>query len=149
MLKGGHWIHLGEDFCWNFFKTAFQANHQGDVGGLTEQIRQMREVIELPLTNPDAWFLRFGVRSQILQEFLGGTWVGDQLFFGYDLQPSTQGKSHDLHVMAMTYCGKGTIRKHKGNIKESELSLGVYRDFDRFCAWIFFWGENSSSWWIM
>lgn len=25
-----------------------------DVGGLTEQIRQMREVIELPLTNPEA-----------------------------------------------------------------------------------------------
>ena len=97
---------------WSFCKSAFQANHhQGDVGGLTEQIRQMREVIELPLTNPDAWFC--DLTSQILQEFSGGTWVGDQLFLCYDLQPSTQGKSHDLHVMAMTYRGKGIIRKHK------------------------------------
>merc|ERR1719272_1547446 len=31
-----------------------------DVGGLTEQIRQMREVIELPLTNPEL-FLRVGI----------------------------------------------------------------------------------------
>eukprot|EP00929_Paragymnodinium_shiwhaense_P085446 TRINITY_DN45847_c0_g1_i1.p1 TRINITY_DN45847_c0_g1~~TRINITY_DN45847_c0_g1_i1.p1 ORF type:complete len:394 (-),score=108.78 TRINITY_DN45847_c0_g1_i1:302-1483(-) len=32
----------------------------GDVGGLTEQIRQMREVIELPLTNPEL-FARVGI----------------------------------------------------------------------------------------
>lgn len=33
----------------------------GDVGGLTEQIRQMREVIELPLTNPEL-FKRVGIK---------------------------------------------------------------------------------------
>merc|ERR1711939_212883 len=32
-----------------------------DVGGLTEQIRQMREVIELPLTNPEL-FARVGIK---------------------------------------------------------------------------------------
>jgi len=34
----------------------------GDVGGLTEQIRQMREVIELPLTNPEL-FKRVGIKT--------------------------------------------------------------------------------------
>jgi len=34
----------------------------GDVGGLNEQIRQMREVIELPLTNPEL-FLRVGIKT--------------------------------------------------------------------------------------
>jgi len=34
----------------------------GDVGGLTEQIRQMREVIELPLTNPEL-FKRVGINT--------------------------------------------------------------------------------------
>merc|ERR1719502_1580954 len=33
-----------------------------EVGGLTEQIRQMREVIELPLTNPEL-FLRVGIKT--------------------------------------------------------------------------------------
>merc|ERR1712160_3897 len=33
-----------------------------DVGGLTEQIRQMREVIELPLTNPEL-FKRVGIQT--------------------------------------------------------------------------------------
>jgi 26S proteasome regulatory subunit T4 len=33
----------------------------GEVGGLTEQIRQMREVIELPLTNPEL-FQRVGIK---------------------------------------------------------------------------------------
>merc|ERR1719410_2392481 len=33
-----------------------------DVGGLTEQIRQMREVIELPLTNPEL-FKRVGIKT--------------------------------------------------------------------------------------
>merc|ERR1712136_506566 len=33
----------------------------GEVGGLTEQIRQMREVIELPLTNPEL-FKRVGIK---------------------------------------------------------------------------------------
>jgi len=33
-----------------------------DVGGLTEQIRQMREVIELPLTNPEL-FIRVGIKT--------------------------------------------------------------------------------------
>lgn len=32
------------------------------VGGLTEQIRQMREVVELPLTNPE-FFLRVGIKT--------------------------------------------------------------------------------------
>lgn len=32
-----------------------------DIGGLTEQIRELREVIELPLTNPDL-FLRVGIK---------------------------------------------------------------------------------------
>jgi len=32
-----------------------------DVGGLTEQIRQLREVIELPITNPEL-FLRVGIK---------------------------------------------------------------------------------------
>lgn len=33
-----------------------------DIGGLTEQIRQMREVIELPLTNPEL-FQRVGIKT--------------------------------------------------------------------------------------
>jgi len=33
----------------------------GDVGGLTTQIRELREVIELPLTNPEL-FLRVGIK---------------------------------------------------------------------------------------
>lgn len=33
-----------------------------DVGGLTEQIRQMREVVELPLTNPE-FFQRVGIKT--------------------------------------------------------------------------------------
>merc|ERR1712072_171351 len=33
-----------------------------EVGGLTEQIRQMREVVELPLTNPEL-FLRVGIKT--------------------------------------------------------------------------------------
>ncbi|KFG65672.1 26S proteasome regulatory subunit, partial [Toxoplasma gondii RUB] len=34
----------------------------GEVGGLSEQIRQMREVIELPLTNPEL-FKRVGIKT--------------------------------------------------------------------------------------
>ncbi|KAF8819903.1 26S proteasome regulatory subunit [Cardiosporidium cionae] len=34
----------------------------GDVGGLTEQIRQLREVVELPLTNPEL-FTRVGIKA--------------------------------------------------------------------------------------
>ena len=33
----------------------------GDIGGLNEQIRELREVIELPLTNPDL-FKRVGIK---------------------------------------------------------------------------------------
>ena len=33
----------------------------GDIGGLTSQIRELREVIELPLTNPEL-FLRVGIK---------------------------------------------------------------------------------------
>jgi 26S proteasome regulatory subunit T4 len=33
----------------------------GDIGGLSEQIRELREVIELPLTNPEL-FLRVGIK---------------------------------------------------------------------------------------
>lgn len=33
----------------------------GDVGGLTDQIRDLRETIELPLTNPEL-FLRVGIK---------------------------------------------------------------------------------------
>merc|ERR550539_1978823 len=33
-----------------------------DIGGLNEQIRQMREVIELPLTNPEL-FIRVGIKT--------------------------------------------------------------------------------------
>ena len=32
-----------------------------DIGGLNEQIRELREVIELPLTNPDL-FVRVGIK---------------------------------------------------------------------------------------
>ena len=32
-----------------------------DIGGLNEQIRELREVIELPLTNPEL-FLRVGIK---------------------------------------------------------------------------------------
>ena len=31
-------------------------------GGLTEQIREMREVVELPLTNPEL-FVRVGIKA--------------------------------------------------------------------------------------
>lgn len=34
----------------------------GEIGGLTEQIREMREVIELPLTNPEL-FVRVGIKA--------------------------------------------------------------------------------------
>lgn len=37
-------------------KTSFS-----DIGGLTEQIRELREVIELPLTNPEL-FVRVGIK---------------------------------------------------------------------------------------
>ena len=33
----------------------------GEIGGLGEQIRELREVIELPLTNPEL-FLRVGIK---------------------------------------------------------------------------------------
>jgi 26S proteasome regulatory subunit T4 len=33
----------------------------GDVGGLNDQIRELREVIELPLTNPEL-FVRVGIK---------------------------------------------------------------------------------------
>ena len=33
-----------------------------DIGGLNEQIRELREVIELPLTNPEL-FLRVGIKA--------------------------------------------------------------------------------------
>lgn len=36
--------------------------HYSEVGGLTEQIRQMREVVELPLTNPEL-FKRVGIKT--------------------------------------------------------------------------------------
>ena len=41
-----------------------------DVGGLTEQIRQMREVIELPLTNPESQHSTGG-----LWRFLRHSWA--------------------------------------------------------------------------
>ncbi len=34
----------------------------GDVGGLNDQIRTLRETIELPLTNPSL-FIRVGVKA--------------------------------------------------------------------------------------
>ncbi len=34
----------------------------GDIGGLNEQIREIREVIELPLTNPEL-FVRVGIKA--------------------------------------------------------------------------------------
>jgi len=36
-----------------------------DIGGLNEQIRELREVIELPLTNPEL-FVRVGIKVRIL-----------------------------------------------------------------------------------
>jgi len=36
-----------------------------DIGGLNEQIRELREVIELPLTNPEL-FIRVGIKVSIL-----------------------------------------------------------------------------------
>lgn len=36
--------------------------HYSEVGGLSEQIRQMREVVELPLTNPEL-FKRVGIKT--------------------------------------------------------------------------------------
>ncbi len=38
-----------------------------DIGGLNEQIRELREVIELPLTNPEL-FIRVGIKvSQLVR----------------------------------------------------------------------------------
>ena len=34
----------------------------GDIGGLNDQIREIREVIELPLTNPEL-FVRVGIKA--------------------------------------------------------------------------------------
>eukprot|EP01034_Spumella_vulgaris_P044119 gene44119-54827_t len=34
----------------------------GEIGGLTDQIRELREVIELPLTNPEL-FIRVGIKA--------------------------------------------------------------------------------------
>jgi hypothetical protein len=36
-----------------------------DIGGLNEQIRELREVIELPLTNPEL-FIRVGIKVFVL-----------------------------------------------------------------------------------
>ena len=41
-------------------KTSF-----ADIGGLNEQIRELREVIELPLTNPEL-FIRVGIKVRII-----------------------------------------------------------------------------------
>ena len=41
-------------------KTSF-----ADIGGLNEQIRELREVIELPLTNPEL-FIRVGIKVRIM-----------------------------------------------------------------------------------
>jgi SpoVK/Ycf46/Vps4 family AAA+-type ATPase len=38
-----------------------------DIGGLNEQIRELREVIELPLTNPEL-FIRVGIK--VRREYL-------------------------------------------------------------------------------
>ena len=46
-------FHMSEG---NEEKTSFS-----DIGGLTEQIRELREVIELPLTNPEL-FVRVGIK---------------------------------------------------------------------------------------
>jgi 26S proteasome regulatory subunit T4 len=34
----------------------------GEIGGLSEQVRELREVIELPLTNPEL-FVRVGIKA--------------------------------------------------------------------------------------
>ena len=40
-----------------------------DIGGLTEQVRELREVIELPLTNPEL-FVRVGIKApKVTQSF--------------------------------------------------------------------------------
>jgi 26S proteasome regulatory subunit T4 len=41
-----------------------------DVGGLSEQIRELREVIELPLTNPEL-FIRVGIKASTSGRFVG------------------------------------------------------------------------------
>lgn len=46
-------FHMSEG---NEEKTSYS-----DIGGLTEQIRELREVIELPLTNPEL-FVRVGIK---------------------------------------------------------------------------------------
>ncbi len=52
----------------------------GDIGGLGEQIRELREVIELPLINPQL-FLRVGIKPPKgvgVNGLIGGVdgWVG-------------------------------------------------------------------------
>lgn len=42
-----------------------------DIGGLNEQIRELREVIELPLTNPEL-FIRVGIK---VSQILPGPWL--------------------------------------------------------------------------
>lgn len=38
-----------------------------EIGGLSEQIRELREVIELPLTNPEL-FIRVGIKPPKVRE---------------------------------------------------------------------------------
>jgi len=47
-----------------------------DIGGLNEQIRELREVIELPLTNPEL-FIRVGIK--VRTTFSSSSYVTDQL----------------------------------------------------------------------
>jgi SpoVK/Ycf46/Vps4 family AAA+-type ATPase len=39
-----------------------------DIGGLNEQIRELREVIELPLTNPEL-FIRVGIKVSLISSW--------------------------------------------------------------------------------
>jgi 26S proteasome regulatory subunit T4 len=46
-----------------------------DIGGLNEQIRELREVIELPLTNPEL-FLRVGIKVSLELTNACGSFAG-------------------------------------------------------------------------
>ena len=40
-----------------------------EIGGLTDQIRELREVIELPLRNPEL-FIRVGINVRVIHGFM-------------------------------------------------------------------------------
>lgn len=66
--------------------------HYSEVGGLSEQIRQMREVVELPLTNPEL-FKRVGIKTPKGVLLYGPPGTGKTLLARWDYHEAFDGIS--------------------------------------------------------